>query len=262
VYGTDYLVLESTYGDRRHGLINPKYELARVINESLQRGGVLIIPSFAIGRTQELIFTIRELESEQAIPELPVFIDSPMAITATRIFKKNMRDHDLESKVATLSGIDILQTANLHFAQQQNESVAINKVASRAIIISASGMVTGGRILHHLFNRLPNPNNTVLFIGFQAEGTRGRRILTGEPIIKIHGQMVPVRAKIESLSGFSAHADYLETLAWLSSFNRRPRKVFIVHGEPTQSEALARRIREQFDWPVEIPLYLQTYSLD
>ena len=262
VFGTDYLILESTYGDRLHGERDRKEDLARVINDSYERGGVLIIPSFAVGRTQEILYTIRELEEEKRIPVMPVFVDSPMAINATTVFQKNAQDHDLESKVAEIKGIDILKTTDLRFARTAEQSKAINSIASRAIIISASGMVTGGRILHHLFNRLANPKNTVLFIGYQAEGTRGRSILEGAQTIKIHGQHIPVKAKIEQISGFSAHADYNEILAWLSNFNEAPKNIFIVHGEASQSAALSKRIQSRFNWNTMIPKYLESVTLD
>lgn len=261
VYGTDYLVIESTYGDRLHGETDRKEDLARVINESYERGGVLIVPSFAVGRTQELLFTIRELEEEQRIPVMPIFVDSPMAIHATQVFEKNAQDHDLESKVAALKGVEILKTNDLRIAQTAEQSKAINNISGKAIIISASGMVTGGRILHHLVNRLGNPQNTVLFIGYQAEGTRGRTILEGAETVKIHGQQVPINARIEQISGFSAHADYNEILAWLSNFNEAPRKIFIVHGEASQSAALGQRIGEKYNWETLIPQYLQSFEL-
>jgi len=262
VFGTDYLVLESTYGDRLHGQTDKKTDLARVINEIVERGGVLIVPSFAVGRTQELLFTIRELETEQRIPKLPIYVDSPMALSATSIFAKNNQDYDLESKVAELRGIDILKTAQLFFIQSADESKSLNGIKSRAIIISASGMVTGGRILHHLSNRLPDPKNTVLFIGYQAQATRGRTILEGAATVKIHGEAVPIRAHIEQISGFSAHADYNEILAWLSNFSESPRQIFIVHGEVQQSQALAERINTTFGWSCEIPQYLQGFTLN
>ncbi|MDO9548679.1 MAG: MBL fold metallo-hydrolase [Candidatus Marinimicrobia bacterium] len=262
VFGTDYLVLESTYGDRLHGETDRKEDLAKVINDSYERGGVLVIPSFAVGRTQELLYTIRELEEEQRISIMPIFVDSPMAINATNVFMKNTQDHDMESKVAKLKGIDILKTTDLRFTRTAEQSKAINNISGKAIIISASGMVTGGRILHHLFNRLANPNNTVLFIGYQAEGTRGRTILEGAESVKIHGQQIPVKAHIEQISGFSAHADYNEILAWLSSFNEAPRKIFVVHGEASQSAALGERIQASFNWETAIPKYLESFDLN
>ncbi len=262
VFGTDYLVLESTYGDRLHGETDRKEDLAKVINDSYERGGVLVIPSFAVGRTQELLYTIRELENEKRIPIMPIFVDSPMAINATNVFMKNSQDHDMESKLAKLKGVDILKTTDLRFTRTAEQSKMINNIPGKAIIISASGMVTGGRILHHLFNRLANPNNTVLFIGYQAEGTRGRTILEGAESVKIHGQQVAVKAHIEQISGFSAHADYNEILAWLSSFNEAPRKIFIVHGEASQSVALSERIQTNFNWETAIPKYLESAELN
>jgi len=262
VFGTDYLILESTYGDRLHGETDRKEDLAKVINASYERGGVLVIPSFAVGRTQELLYTIRELENEKRIPFMPIFVDSPMAINATTVFMKNSQDHDMESKVAELKGIDILKTSDLRFTRTAEQSKMINNIPGKAIIISASGMVTGGRILHHLFNRLANPNNTVLFIGYQAEGTRGRTIMEGAESVKIHGQQIVVKAHIEQIGGFSAHADYNEILAWLSSFNEAPRKIFIVHGEASQSVALSERIHTSFNWETAIPKYLESVELN
>ncbi len=261
VFGADYLIVESTYGDRLHGNEDPKEVMARIINESVRRGGVLLIPSFAVGRTQELLYTIRELEEANRIPHLSIYMDSPLAIKATKIFSKNKQDFDLKSKTLELKGKNVLETAQLHFAQTQEESKAINKIKSNAIIISASGMATGGRILHHLFNRLPDPKNTVLFIGYQAVGTRGRTILDGAESVKIHGQYVPIRAHIESTSCFSAHADYHEILAWLSNFNSVPRKVFIVHGEPEPARSLSDKINQHFGWSTELPEYLGQYQI-
>lgn len=262
VFGADYLVLESTYGNRLHGQEDKEKELARVIKAAMDRGGVLIVPSFAVGRTQELLYSIRELEAAGAIPSVPVYVDSPMAINATGVFEKHQRDFDLESKVAGLSGIEILKPARLEFAESRDKSMALNGVKNRAIIISASGMVTGGRILHHMVHRLPNCRNTILFIGYQAEGTRGRTILEGAERVKIHGQYVPIKAQVENISGFSAHADYHEILAWLSNFNSSPRRVFIVHGEPGQSSALSQRIEAKFGWSTTVPEYSDRFELD
>jgi metallo-beta-lactamase family protein len=262
IYDADYMIVESTYGDRLHGQEDIQATLARVVNDSIARGGVLIVPSFAVGRTQELLYTLRELEEKGSIPALPVFVDSPMAISVTEIFKKNSKDHDLTAKVLESSGKDILQTAHLEFCRERQRSQAINDIKDHAIIISASGMVTGGRIVHHLFHRLPNPKNTVLFIGYQAVGTRGRTILDGAEKVKMLGQHVTIKAHVENISGFSAHADYQEELAWLSTLNQPPRNVFIVHGEPEQSRAMAGRIRESYNWPVEIPEYLSKYELE
>lgn len=215
VFEVDYLVLESTYGNRLHDQNSPQEELARVINESTERGGVLVIPAFAVGRTQELLFNIRELEEQERIPSLTVFVDSPMAIDVTSVFERSKADYCLSARTQALNGKRILRPKQIQFSRTREQSQAINNETNHAIVISASGMVTGGRILHHLKYRLPNPNDTILFIGYQAEGTRGRTILEGEPEVKIHGKQIPIRAKIENISGFSAHADYNEILAWL-----------------------------------------------
>jgi len=262
VFEVDYLVLESTYGNRLHDPKPPEEELARVINESVQRGGVLIIPSFAVGRTQELLYCIRELEEQNKIPCLPVFVDSPMAIDATMVFEKRKGDYDLEAKVLELEGKNILKTRQIKFCRSTEESKKLDEQKISGIIISASGMVEGGRILHHLAHRLPNPQHTVLFIGFQAAGTRGRTLLEGKPTVKIHGQQIPIRAKIENISGFSAHADYNEILAWLMGFNRPPLKTFIVHGEPEAAEALSEKIKRKFGWDVIIPKFKESFEID
>jgi len=262
VFNVDYLVLESTYGDRLHDDISPIDELVRVIQESVERGGALIIPSFAVGRTQTLLFILRELEEQGEIPQLPIYIDSPMAIGVTEVFKDRISDQNITSRVSTLEGTEIFNPRNLHICKDRNQSIAINNVTGPAIIISASGMVTGGRIMHHLVQRLPQPENTVLFIGYQAEGTRGRRILEGEPTVKIHGRHVPVAANIENISGFSGHADYNEILAWLMGFNKAPLKTFIVHGEPHASIAMAAKIKEHLGWDVAIPDFGESFKLE
>ncbi len=262
IFEVDYLVLESTYGDRLHDPKPPEEELARVINESVKRGGSLVIPSFAVGRTQELLFCIRELEEQGKIPSLPVFVDSPMAIDTTMVFEKRKGDYNLEAKVLELEGKNILKTRQIKFCRSTEESKQLDEQKIPGIIISASGMVEGGRILHHLAHRLPHPQNTVLFIGFQAAGTRGRTIVEGKPTVKIHGQQIPIRAKIENISGFSAHADYNEILAWLMGFNRPPLKTFIVHGEPAAAEALAEKIMSKFGWDVIIPKFKESFEID
>ncbi|MCX8012644.1 MAG: MBL fold metallo-hydrolase, partial [Desulfobacterota bacterium] len=262
VFNVDYLVIESTYGDRLHDPNPPEKELARIINESINRGGVLVIPSFAVGRTQELLFCIRELEERGAIPPIPVFVDSPMAIDATLVFEKWKGDYDLETKILQLNGKKILQTRQIKFCRSTEESKQLNEQKKPAIIISASGMAEGGRILHHLLHRLPYPQNTIFFIGFQAEGTRGRAILEGNTTVKIHGQPVPIRAKVENISGFSAHGDYNEILAWLMGFNRPPLKTFIVHGETPAAISLAEKITYHLGWEVVIPQFKESFEID
>ncbi|HPG41584.1 MAG TPA: MBL fold metallo-hydrolase [bacterium] len=262
VFNVDYLVLESTYGDRLHDDGDPAVELARVVNASVERGGVLVIPSFAVGRTQTLLYVLRELEEAGKIPALPVYVDSPMAIKTTDVFDKHQADFNLPSRILTLSDKDIFQPKNLHIARTREQSMMINEISKNAIILSASGMATGGRILHHLEIRLPNPKNTILLIGYQAEGTRGRTIEQGNPTVKIHGQEIPIKAHIEKITGYSGHADYNEILAWLMGFNRPPKKTFIVHGEPEASASLAEKIRSRFNWDVVIPEYGSSHELD
>lgn len=262
IYETDYLLVESTYGSRLHDEGNPKEELARIIHDTVQRQGVLIIPSFAVGRTQDLLYILRELESEEKIPVLPVYVDSPMAIKATKIYSEHIENQDMEARLLTVQGIDLFKTGNLHYTSTSDESKKINDVKESCIIISASGMLTGGRILHHLINRLPNKRNTVLFIGYQADGTRGRALMNGRDKVKIHGEWVPAAAQIESISGFSAHADYHEILAWLSAMQTAPKMTYIVHGEPESSSNLQKLMLEKLHWPSTIPDYLQSFNVD
>ncbi len=261
VFSVDYLILESTYGDRLHDEVSQVDELARVIQESVKRGGVLVIPSFAVGRTQTLLYLIRELEAQGRIPSLPVYVDSPMAIDVTDIFRKRISDFDITSRVLTLKGVEIFRPRQLRLCDTREQSKAINNRESQAIIISSSGMVTGGRILHHMVQRLPQRENTILFIGYQASGTRGRTILEGQPSVKIHGRQIPINARVEKISGFSGHADYNEILAWLMGFDRPPEKTFIVHGEPEASTSLAERIREKLGWEVVIPEFGESFEI-
>jgi len=266
VFNVDYLVVESTYGDRLHDGnsdgTSTLGELARVINETVQRNGILVIPAFAVGRTQTLLFNIRELEEQNKIPALPVYLDSPMAVQATQIFEQYKIDYDFQAKILELQGKKILQPRLLHVIREVEESKRLHDLKNRAIIISASGMVTGGRILHHLKNRLPQPQNTVLFIGYQGAGTRGRSILEGQPFVKVHGEDVAVKAKIENIPGYSAHADYNEILAWLMGFNRPPKQTFIVHGEPEASQALAQKIQQTLHWQTVIPKFGEEFQLE
>jgi len=262
VYNVDYLVVESTYGDRLHDDLSTADELARVINESVKKGGVLLIPSFAVERTQVVLYYIRKLEEEGKIPILPVLADSPMAIEATEVFEKRLADQNLRTRMLKLEGKKIFYPEKLQFCRSREDSKAINKYKDGAIIISASGMATGGRILHHLALRLPEAKNTVLFVGYQAMGTRGRLLVEGRPDVKIHGQQIPVKASIESIAGFSGHADYHAIQAWLMAFNRPPKKTFIVHGEPEASASLAEKIRSRFGWDVEIPQLGEVKELD
>ncbi|MFA7629549.1 MAG: MBL fold metallo-hydrolase [Candidatus Neomarinimicrobiota bacterium] len=261
VKDADYLLIESTYGNRLHPEGDPKSEIKRIILETAQRGGVIVIPSFAVGRTQELLYRLRELEDENAIPVLPVYVDSPMAIKATKVYEKYPQIYDREATSLSRKGVDVMQTTKTIFTPEVEASKRINEQNEPCIIISASGMLTGGRILHHLIRRLPQKKNSIVFVGYQAEGTRGRALQEGKNEIKIHGMQIRSAARIETISDFSAHADYREILNWLGNFETAPRRTFIVHGEPEASENLALEIKKGLDWETHIPQYLEEIQL-
>lgn len=262
VYNVDYLIIESTYGDRLHEDVDPYEQLTQVINETVKRRGVIVIPAFSVGRTQTLLFALRELEEEGKIPTLPIYMDSPMAIATTKVFEEQVTGLNLSARKLILEGKSIFKPKYLHVCESVNDSKAINQVSEKAIIISASGMATAGRILHHLTARLPERQNTILLIGYQAQGTRGRALLEGNPTVKIHGKEVSVRAKVENISGFSGHGDYGVILAWLMAFNKPPETTFIVHGEEIASQALANRIKGKFGWNVVIPKFSEKFKLE
>jgi metallo-beta-lactamase family protein len=257
----DYLLIESTYGNRLHGSTDPKQRLAEIINETVKRGGKVIIPAFAVGRTQLLIYYLRELEDEGRIPVLSVAVDSPMGADATRVYAKHKEDHDLDMQKIENLNRRPLATRNFRLVQGRAGSKALDAESGPAIIISASGMATGGRVLHHLAHYLPDPRSSVIFAGYQSAGTRGRRLQDGEKEVKIHGQMVEVNAHIESISSLSAHADAGEILRWLGGFKRPPRATFIIHGEPDSAEALRDKITKELGWNVVIPSYKQIVEL-
>jgi metallo-beta-lactamase family protein len=250
----DWLLLESTYGDRRHP-VNPEAELAKIINEVANEDGSLIIPTFAVGRTQELIYAIRKLEDQGSIPALPVHLDSPMAINATEVYRSHPEEHNLDMGLLNDPARPLFCTRYFFIHTTQEQSKAINAINGPFVLLSSSGMATGGRVLHHLRQRLPDPKSTILFVGYQAEGTRGRLLQQGAKAIKMFGQMIPVRAKIRTIDGFSAHADQAEILRWLQGFERAPQRSFIIHGERNAASSLAQAIRERLKWKVEIPAY-------
>jgi metallo-beta-lactamase family protein len=260
-YEADYLLVESTYGNRIHEQTDPKDRLAEIINATVKRGGKIIIPAFAVGRTQLLVYYLRELEDEGRIPVLPVAVDSPMGAEATRLYSKHHDDHDFDMTRLRNLERNPLATRNFSLVQGRSGSKALNTFQGAAIIISASGMATGGRVVHHLAQWLPDPASSVIFAGYQAEGTRGRRLQNGEKQVKIHGQMVPVRAHIESISSLSAHADSGEILRWLGGFKRPPRKTFVVHGEIDSAAALRDTIVQKLGWDVVIPNYQEVVEL-
>jgi metallo-beta-lactamase family protein len=243
----DVLLLESTYGNRTHGP-SVKDDLAECIRSAAARGGALLVPAFAVGRTQELLWWIRQLENEGEIPSLPVYIDSPMAIDVTDIYLRHRAEHDLDMRMVRESGQCPLYPGQFHLAKSQQESIDLNDIHGPVIIISASGMATGGRILHHLKLRLPDHRTTVLLVGFQAAGTRGRTLQEGANEVRIHGRQVKVRARVEMLNGLSAHADQGELLQWLAGFEAPPRSTHLVHGEPDAARTLGARITERYGW--------------
>jgi len=226
----------------------------------VKQAGALVVPAFAIGRTQEILFTLRELEAKGAIPEIPVFVDSPMAVDATPLFLAHREDHDDEMTRRLAAGEEPLRPARLAFARSPAQSKALNDVRGACVILSASGMATGGRVLHHLARRLPDQSCTVLLVGFQAAGTRGARLQEGAQAIRIHGEEVPVRARVAAISGFSAHADEAELTRWLESFPSRPRRTFLVHGEPSALAAAQTRM-DRLGWAAQVPRHLEEVEL-
>jgi metallo-beta-lactamase family protein len=252
----DYLVVESTYGDRRHEPADPRIKLAEIINRTVERRGIVIIPTFAVGRAQELMYCIHLLKSERAIPDIPVYLNSPMAVDATRIF----RNHAMEHRLSAAQCDAMCRVARI--INTVEDSQRLNTLTEPMIILAASGMATGGRVVHHLQAFAPDPKNTILFAGYQAAGTRGANILAGAQSIKIHGEYVPVRAEVDVLSNLSAHADYEEILGWLAHFESAPRQTFITHGEPVAADALRRHIEERLRWRCTVPDYLEQVGLD
>ncbi len=262
VYNVDYLILESTYGQRLHESTDPISDLVDVIGRSMKRGGSLVIPAFSVGRTQTLLYLLRLLEEEGKIPSYPIYVDSPMAIEALDIFKDHIKDFDLYTRMQKMQGKDIFHPKDLHICRTREDSMSINSHRTGCIIISASGMVTGGRILHHMAQRLPDPKNTILLMGYQAEGTRGRTIQEKKETVKIHGKQIPINAQIEMIDGFSGHADYNEMLAWLMPFNKAPKQVFMVHGEEEASKSMAEKIKQTYGWKVTVPKFSDSFELE
>lgn len=255
----DVLFIESTYGNKPNPFDDPQDDLIRIVNETMERGGVLVIPAFAVGRTQGLLYYLRKLMKEDKIPDVPVYVDSPMAISATYLFFKHMSYHVMGEAVKEFG--HELETNMLVFVKTGEHSKSLNELKSRAIIISSSGMMTGGRILHHMFNRLPNEQDTFLIAGFQAEGTRGRKILEGDKFIKIFGEQVPVKCKIETITSMSGHADQGELFRWMKNFADKPKITFTTHGEGEDLYAYAQHIRNEFGWNVKVPKYLESFQL-
>ncbi len=265
----DVLLVESTYGDRAHDADDGGARLAGIITRTITRGGKLIMPAFALGRVEEILYWIHELESRRAIPELPVYVDSPMASAVLEQYRAHASE--LDPDVAEQAPPDGWQrahrkmcafcTSRLKVIASIPESRAVQESSQPAIVISSSGMATGGRVLHHLERALPNPKNTVLFCGFQAEGTRGRKLKDGAKFTRLHGRDIPVAAEIQSIDAMSAHADANEILRWLRGFTQPPKLTCLVHGEPGPMDALKARIERELHWTVKTPNHLETFEL-
>lgn len=257
----DILVMESTYGNRVHPTDDPRPELARLITQTVHRGGSIIVPAFAVERTQKFLFLLKELMEAGQIPRIPVFADSPMAIEAVEIFLKHSEEFSDQTNQLIAKYGSPLTWQGFTFARTAAESKKINDSHYPCIIVSSNGMCMGGRIQHHLIQRLPDHRNLILFIGFQAVGTRGRQIKDGEQQVKIFGQIVPVRAQTAALEQFSDHADTAELLQWLRTFKKQPDITYLVHGEPDSAGALKQAIESELHWPVEIAQYMQQVSV-
>lgn len=252
---SDVVVLESTYGDRNHAAVDPLDAIADAIARTAARGGIVVIPAFAVGRAQALLHAIHRLKKARRIPDLPVYLNSPMAADALRLLKMHTPDHRLRAADCDeLAGeVTVVDTVE--------ESKRLNQLSYPSVIVSASGMATGGRVLHHLKAYLPNPRHTVLFAGYQAAGTRGATLVGGAKTVKIFGEQIPVRAEVASIDGFSAHADQAQLLAWLGKLPFGPRKVLLNHGEPAASDMLRQEIQERFGWNVEVASPGQTVDI-
>jgi metallo-beta-lactamase family protein len=255
------LVMESTYGNRLHPTTDPRPELAALIRQAVQRGGSVVVPAFAVERTQKFLFMLKELMESGQIPRLPVYADSPMAVQAVEIFLKHTEEFSEDAKQLITRYGSPLNWSDFHFATTPEESKKINDSRYPTIIVSSSGMVTGGRILHHLMQRLPDPRNLVLFIGFQAPGTRGATIKSGAKQVKIFGQEIPARAQVAALEQFSDHADTPELLEWLRTFPQKPDVTYLVHGEPAAAIALRSAITQALGWKVDVAQWLQKVDI-
>ena len=252
--GADCVLIESTYGNRSHSAEDPLVKLADVVCRTASRGGIIVMPAFAVGRAQSLLHAIQRLKAVHRIPDLPVYLNSPMAADVTAIFRRHADEHRLSPDEcrAMCDGVKIVNT--------EEESRALNRLHYPSIIVSASGMATGGRVVHHLKAFAPDARNAIVFAGFQAAGTRGAAMVGGATQIKIHGEWIPVRAEVARLDGLSAHADREDLLAWISALPRPPRRIYVTHGEPEAADALRQAIEERHRWPCSVPEYLEIAS--
>jgi metallo-beta-lactamase family protein len=257
----DVLVMESTYGNRQHPTADPRPELASLIRATAERGGSIVVPAFAVERTQKFLFMLKELMQAGQLPAIPVFCDSPMAIKAVEIFMKHTEEYSEDTRRLVGQHGSPLTWPGFTFASTAEQSKKINAVRTPSIIVSSSGMVTGGRILHHLAQRLPDPKTTVVFIGFQAPGTRGFTIKSGAREVKIFGDIVPIRAQVAALEQFSDHADTPELLRWLRTFPRKPPATYLVHGEPAASSQLRDTMIKELGWNVQMAQWMQKVKI-
>jgi metallo-beta-lactamase family protein len=259
----DYILIESTYGDRvHHGRDDTKKMIAEVINSTIETGGKIIVPSFALERSQELLYYINELLIENAIPQITVFLDSPMAAGITKVFKKHRELYDKEMAELVSNHESPFDFPGLKITGSTDESKAIKDIKGTIMVIAGSGMCTGGRVKHHLVNNITGPENTIMFVGYQAVGTLGRRIVNGEKEVRILGQNYPVKARVVKVNGFSAHADKEELYSWLSELKRPPKKLFVVHGEAESAQHFADYIGQKTGWQVVVPSYQDEVDLD
>jgi metallo-beta-lactamase family protein len=249
----DYLLVESTYGDRDHPQVDVPAALERIVKRAVEERGFILIPSFAIGRTQEVLYLLNRLQAEGRIPALPIYVDSPMATSVVPFFVSHREEHDLEMEALMDAAHCPFEGPNLRYVHSRDESKALNDVDGPGIILAGSGMANGGRIKHHLLNRISRPNTTVLFVGYQAAGTPGRALVDGAETFRAYGWEVPVRARLERLDALSAHADRGEVLRWLGGFTEPPKRTFLVHGEPAARQALQARLQTRLGWNVYRP---------
>lgn len=252
---SDYLVIESTYGDRLHDPVNTLELLAQYIRETVQQGGILLIPVFAVGRAQEMLFYLHQLKQQGRIPHIPIYLNSPMAVDASEIFQLHCNEHRLNPQQCA----DMF--ADVHMVNSIEQSQSLNHMRQPMILLAASGMASGGRVVHHIKAFAGNPRNTILFVGFQAAGTRGAAMVNGASEVKIHGEYIPIKARIASMTSLSAHADYVEILQWLKQFKQAPKLTFVTHGEPVAADAMRLHIEEQLKWQTCVPDYLQKVNL-
>lgn len=258
----DLLLIESTYGDRTHHPENdPHEQLAEIISRTASRGGVIVIPSFAVGRTQTILYYLRELKAAKRIPDIPVIIDSPMARDATSIYQHHTNEYDSAALALLKKGFQPFQVPKVYFTRERTESIKLNSIHEPMIIISASGMLSGGRILHHLKHRVSNERNTILFVGFQPPGSRGDWLKRGNKTMTLLGEEIPVRAEVCEMSGLSAHGDRDELLRWCRSCTGTPGRVAVVHGEPDSASAFSKTLKKEFGWNAFVPGYGETIAI-